>query len=398
MTWPEHTVAQLTEVGVLLVEDGNHGEYRPRPEDFSAIGTAFIRAADLNGGAVQFESAERITDTAVHRIRKGIGRPLDVILSHKGTVGKVALAPATSPPFVCSPQTTFWRSRDSKQLLAGYLFGYLRSPLFQNQLASLAGSTDMAPYVSLTQQRGLKIKIPPISTQRAIAEVLGALDDKIAVNSRADRVAAELSERLYERACVQDGASLQPLWRSVDITFGEPFSGGQFCAPGIGRPLIRIRDLKTHSCQVWTTESRPAETVIVAGDVVAGMDAEFRPSYWLGAPGLLNQRCLAADSTAGGKSYALEALKAPLSRVEGSKSATTVIHLNKSDLLRETVLVPSESELRRFAEAAEPLRLRRVAIAVESRHMTDLRDTLLPHLMSGRISVREAEERVEKSL
>lgn len=72
--WPTFSVLDLQEKRALLVEDGNHGEYRPRPDEFGEGEYAFIRAADMEGGRVLFESAERISDRAFSRVRKGIGR------------------------------------------------------------------------------------------------------------------------------------------------------------------------------------------------------------------------------------------------------------------------------------------------------------------------------------
>ena len=77
------SVIELQREGILLVEDGNHGEYRPRPNEFTETGFAFIRAADLNDGSINFESASKISEVARNRITKGIGRPGDVILSHQ---------------------------------------------------------------------------------------------------------------------------------------------------------------------------------------------------------------------------------------------------------------------------------------------------------------------------
>src|SRR5271166_2589637 len=108
--WRTATVAELQRDGILLVEDGNHGEYRPRPDEFTDSDVAFIRAADMDVGRVLFESASKINEVARRRITKGIGAPGDILLSHKGTVGKVALVPDGAPSFVCSPQTTFWRT------------------------------------------------------------------------------------------------------------------------------------------------------------------------------------------------------------------------------------------------------------------------------------------------
>jgi type I restriction enzyme, S subunit len=132
--WIERKVISLQHEGVLLVEDGNHGEYRPRADEFGSGEVAFVRAADLDGGHVLFDSAARINAKARSRITKGIGAGGDVLLSHKGTVGKVALVPVNAPPFVCSPQTTFWRTLDLDKIDRRYLYYYLCSDDFRQQL------------------------------------------------------------------------------------------------------------------------------------------------------------------------------------------------------------------------------------------------------------------------
>jgi type I restriction enzyme, S subunit len=138
--WQEHKVMHLQRDGVLLVEDGNHGEYRPRTVEFGVGEVSFIRAADMELGRVLFETASKINSTARERIRKGIGAGGDVLLSHKGTVGKIAYVPLSCPKFVCSPQTTFWRSLDQNQLDRRYLYYYLCSEKFWQQLASSPSS------------------------------------------------------------------------------------------------------------------------------------------------------------------------------------------------------------------------------------------------------------------
>ena len=196
--WRTATVAELQREGILLVEDGNHGEYRPRPDEFVRSGVAFIRAADMDRGEVLFDSAAKINGRARQRITKGIGAPGDVLLSHKGTVGKLALVPTDAPEFVCSLQTTFWRTRDTNLLDHKYLYSFLRSPGFRNQLATRAGETDMAPYVSLTSQRGLSVSLPTISEQRAIAHILGTLDDKIELNRRRNQTLEAMARALFQ--------------------------------------------------------------------------------------------------------------------------------------------------------------------------------------------------------
>lgn len=88
-------------------------------------------AADMDGGRILFDVAARISDTARKRITKGAGTGGDVLLSHKGTVGKLALAPLNAPPFVCSPQTTFWRTLNEEEIDRRYLYYYMCSADFR---------------------------------------------------------------------------------------------------------------------------------------------------------------------------------------------------------------------------------------------------------------------------
>lgn len=238
--------------------------------------------------------------------------------------------------------------------------------------------------------RAIPVLLPSPAEQRAIAEVLGALDDKIAANTKRATTIEDLISALYSLARGQ-GFQSAPLFDVLDMTYGEPFAGALFSEPEIGRPLIRIRDLKTFRSQIWTTEIRTRETLVAPGDIVIGMDAEFRATVWLGEPGLLNQRVCRATSRDYGSAFVREVLREPLAARENDKSATTVIHLNKSDLERSTVAMPTEAELRKFDSRAEPMLACIVELATENRTLAELRDTLLPQLMSGGLRVRDAE-------
>jgi type I restriction enzyme S subunit len=238
------------------------------------------------------------------------------------------------------------------------------------------------------------VRVPTLHVQRAIAEVLGALDDKIAADLTAERLSDDFIRARYEQAVSSPGAVEVPVFCACDIDFGEAFTGDYFTEPGEGRPLIRIRDLKTFSSQVWTTEQRSRETVVEAGDVVVGMDAEFRATAWLGAPGLLNQRVCRVRGMRFGNAYLREALRAPLAEIENYKTGTTVIHLNKRDLEAATLQIANDSALNQFERELEPILALRVRLAWERRSLRDLRDSLLPQLMSRKIRVKDAESAV----
>jgi type I restriction enzyme S subunit len=273
-----------------------------------------------------------------------------------------------------------------------FIHWLFRSPMGQNLRRSIARGTSVTT-ITGPDLASLQFPLPPIVEQRAIAGVLGALDDKIESNRRAADLLEKLIEAEYRDATT--GAPDSPYSTVLAVQMGAPFSGDQFSEPGVGRPLIRIRDLKTFAPQVWTTESRPDEISVCRGDVLVGMDAEFRSMLWLGADGVLNQRmCRFVPRSNVGTAFAWFSIRADLEFCERAKSGTTVIHLNKSDVERFRVPHLSEEAHHVFYLKTQPMVDRLASLGLESQLLADLRDALLPELLSGRLRVREAEEMV----
>ncbi len=440
--WRSATVSELQRDGVLLVEDGNHGEYRPRPNEFVDTGVAFIRAADMDAGRVLFESAARINETARRRITKGIGTPGDILLSHKGTVGKLALVGNDAPQFVCSPQTTFWRTLDQETLDRKYLYAFLRSAGFHAQLATRAGETDMAPYVSLTSQRGLSVTLPPIGAQRAIAHILGTLDDKIELNRRMNQTLEAMARALFKSWFVdfdpvraksegREPGLPQPLadlfpdsledselgkvpngWKlgvlndvlSELETGGRPkggVSGYSSGTPSVGAESIVGLGVFDYSKTKYVPEEffkRMTKGRIKSRDVLlykdGGRPGEFEPHVTLFGDGFPFDRCAINEHVYRmrvqpevGQSFLLFWLSSDLVMEEMRTKGTGVAipGLNSTQVKSLTMLVPPAGVLKAFEALVDPWITRILAGCNESHSLSALRDTLLPKLVSGEL-------------
>ena len=174
------TMAELVAEGVLSFSDG----YRTKRAEHGQPGFRILRVADVADGSISPDGEDFVSadyESAVGSKRAQVG---DVLLTTKGTVGRVAIMPALDEELVYSPQLCYFRVHQEQRLNRRWLSYWFKSADFLRQAAHRTNNTDMAAYINLADIRSLRLPSTPIQEQRAIAEVLGALDDKIAANSR----------------------------------------------------------------------------------------------------------------------------------------------------------------------------------------------------------------------
>ena len=297
-------------------------------------------------------------------------------------------------------------------------------------LVQATGST--FPNVSASQLSSIPYPSLSAAEQRAIAHILGTLDDKIELNRRMNETLEAMARALFkswfvdfdpvrakmggrdtglpkdiadlfpdrivdsELGEIPDGWIQDSIYNFADVVYGAPFASKQFNNEKRGVPLIRIRDLATHEPGVSTQQVHKKGHLIEPGDIVVGMDGEFRLHVWKGPKAWLNQRVCHFEPKSGvPRVFLAEALRAPLAFFERSKVGTTVIHLGKSDIDTFRLLQPGQGLLDAFAEIVEPRLERTVANALESLTLAQARDMFLPKLVSGELRVKDAQAPLE---
>ena len=270
---------------------------------------------------------------------------------------------------------------------------YLSYLLKTMRLGNLSGQSAQ-PGLSVKVLSQQAVSLPSLDGQRQAVAILGTLDRKIELNNRLNGYLYNLMDAMFQKQFRHSSPRYGSIYDIADVIYGAAFKSSLFNEGKEGYPLIRIRDLTTFSPQFYTCEEHPKRTFIKPGDVVAGMDAEFSPTFWLGEEAVLNQRvcCFAPPKdTSISRSYLLFALKPLLAFIQNYASGTTVAHMGKSDLEALKVPLPTQSDLEQFASVAEPMRHVIVGNATENARIAMLRDTLLPKLMSGEIDVSKVD-------
>ena len=130
--------------------------------------------------------------------------------------------------------------------------------------------------------------------------------------------------------------------------------------------------------------------MVQPGDLVVGMDGEFRAYLWGGDEAWLNQRvCVFVPKPGFPAAYVHRSINPLLAAVEASETATTVIHLGKNDIDRFRILVPDHHVLAAFGRLTDGLYGKSVQGKQSARTLATLRDTLLPRLISGQLRLPE---------
>ena len=390
------TIGELAAAGVLTFGDG----YRTRRDQLREPGYRILRVADVADGVVNRTGPDFVSEELTAQIGSKLSEQGDILLTTKGTVGRVAEMPA-GERVVYSPQLCYFRLNDEDRLSRRFLSLWFRSAEFVRQASHRANNTDMAPYINLADIRSLEIEVPPIATQRGIAEVLGAFDDKIAANRALGLAADAVAEATFMSLCA---TSIVPLGTVADVnrTRVQPQSGGYLKYIDIASVTDGAFEFPSRS--EWTDAPGRARRGVAVGDTVWSTVRPNRRSHALvldDDPELVASTGLAVLSPRTvGFSYLYQATKMLgfqnyLERVaEGS--AYPAVRADR--FLNAPIPWADERAAAMYEERIAPRRMLQHAATVESRSLARARDELLPLLMSGKLTVKDAEKRAEEVL
>ncbi|QDO89545.1 restriction endonuclease subunit S [Ornithinimicrobium ciconiae] len=387
------TIGKLAEAGVLNFGDG----YRTKRSEHGQPGFRILRVADVTEGTISLDGQDFVAEQWVGQVGQKLSQEGDVLVTTKGTVGRVAIMPELEQRLVYSPQLCYFRVNRHEVLDRRWLSYWFRSPSFIEQASHRANNTDMAAYINLADIRSLVLPTTPIAAQRAIAEVLGALDDKIAANAALVTAAEALMKALAGSAPdraplaqlgVQTTAQLQPHEfsdrvahfslpafdesASPEVTAGGSIKSNKF---HLSEPTVLVSKLNPRIPRAWNVPVVPPEMALASTEFVVlapqGLDvselwaAVAQPEVWM--------------------------------TLQGKVAGTSGSHQRVRPAEVMTLSVKDVRELPSSARASlRMLGLRVFNARHESKSLAATRDALLPGLMSGKIRVKDAESVVEE--
>ncbi|ATY13541.1 restriction endonuclease subunit S [Amycolatopsis sp. AA4] len=186
------TLGELASRGVLTLGDG----YRTKRAEHGWPGYRILRAGDVRDGRIAPEGDDFVSKSYAGQIGSKLSQPGDIILTTKGSVGRVAVVPPDLEVVVYSPQICYFRVLDKEMIDSSYLASWFRSSDLQAQASQLMFKSDMAPYINLRDIRTLVVPVPgkieqckQVEVQRGLLDVVHAAHSE---NKRLGRTRDEL--------------------------------------------------------------------------------------------------------------------------------------------------------------------------------------------------------------
>jgi len=427
----EWRVLSLEEAGVDLIDC-----VHKTPPD-AGDGYPYIAIPQMNAGRIDFSAdPRRISyEDFLAWTAKAKPRLNDVVLSRRCNPGETAHVP-DGVEFALGQNLVLLRSKGT-HVDTAFLRWLVRGPQWWVQVSRFLNVGAVFDSLRCADIPNFELLIPPLPEQRAIAHILGTLDDKIELNRRMSETLEAMARALFKswfvdfdpvraKAEGRDPDLPQPLAdlfpaRLVGSELGEipegwevkpldeiaHFQNGlalQKYRPKEGEhrlPVVKIAQLRSGRADggEWATENLKPECVIDDGDVVFSWSGSLLVKVWTGGRAALNQHLFKVTSADYPRWFFLDAILSHLPdfrRIAAGK-ATTMGHIQRHHLTSALCVAPDEDVLRAVGSLFSSLLERSASNDVQSRTLQTLRDALLPKLISGALRIREAERFVAKA-
>jgi type I restriction enzyme S subunit len=259
------------------------------------------------------------------------------------------------------------------------------------------------PIVPKSVFENIKVRCPEKNAQKKIAAILSAYDDLIENNKRRITLLGKMAEEIYRewfvrlrfpghenvkiKKGVPQGWKVEKLPNIAEITYGFPFQSSRFNTKGLGKPIIRIRNIPDSSTQDYTDEVVADKYIVNKGDLIVGMDGEFHINHWYGDEAYLVQRvCRLKAKNPLLSGYLAKAVYAPIKYYESILMGATLGHLGAKHLNNIDILVPPP-EFDSYINLFNALQAQKLNLASSTNKLRHTRDILLARLISGKLAV-----------
>ena len=382
------------------VVDGTHDSPKPCDEGFYLITSKHLLDYEIN-----FASAYKISEADYNLITKRSNvKQWDILFSMIGTVGRVYIERNSNSEYACKNVGIFKCGGDKHKAL--WLYYVLKSPYCKQYISKvLAGSTQS--YISLGNLRAFPVPVIADEKRNRIIEALSTFDKKIELNNKINDNLLQQARALYQAWFVDyvpfngvrpsdwiddtiNGLAKEVICGKTPSTKAPEYYGNDI-------PFITIPDmhgntyvtteryLSSYGAQSQHKKTLPRNSICVSCIGTAGLVTLTAQESQT------NQQINSIIPKEGYSPYYIYLLMETLSVIINNlgQSGSTIVNLNKAQFGKIAVVIPSIETMKSFDEIVSPMFESILSNQKENIKLAELRDSLLPRLMSGKLDISE---------
>jgi type I restriction enzyme S subunit len=405
----------------LAIIDGDRSARYPKREEFTNSGVPFLNSTNFTNDRIDTSELNYVSVEKATKITKGKVRAGDIVMTTRGSIGKVALYPKQLPEGLINAQMLIIRA-DGERLNPRFLFHVLRSPIFQKKLYNFS-SGSAQPQIPIRDLKHVPIMAPDIRLQHRIADILSAYDDLIEVNTRRIAILEEMARRLFEewftkfRFPGHDAVSLQET-EGLAVPSGWILGVVGTLAGYINRgiapqyddaaPQLVINQKCIRSGRLNLGLTRKQSRAVPEAKFVRRFDVLVN-STGVGTLGRVAQTfAVPAETTVDTHVtiirarpetdpyfFGIQLIALEETFANAGVGSTGQTELGRSVISEMKVLVPPQELQQKFGRLAGPIREQAEMLVAQNGLLRAARDLLLPKLISGEIDLARAERGLE---
>jgi type I restriction enzyme S subunit len=422
-----------TKIGSGATPRGGSAVYLEARVNYALIRSQCVFDRSLDLSTLSFIDDEQAKSLRGVEVRSG-----DLLLNITGdgvTFGRCCMVNDAALPAVVNQHVAIIRT-DSDVLAPGYLLSYLVHPEIKSYVEGFnAGGSRRA--LTKGHIENFPIAFPPLPEQRAIAATLGALDDKIELNRRMNEALEAMAQALFRDWFVDFGPTRAKMAGTAPYLSPDLWSLFPDCLDDAGKPegweVCSLNHYATLNPESWTARNAPQQVAYVdLANTKWGNIDRIEHYNWVDAPSRARRILRAGDTIVGtvrpgngsfgyigedgltgSTGFAVLRPKNQRDRIFvwcaaiSTENIDRLAHLadggaypavRPDAVVATETVIPSTKELEAFCHAVSGNVDLMEANRAESRTLAQIRDLLLPRLMSGELRVAEAERAVEAVL
>lgn len=300
-----------------------------------------------------------------------------VLIPRKGSLGNIYFM---DKPF-WTVDTLFYTEIDEDKVLPEFLYYNLKT----NDLSSMnVGSA--VPSLTVKVLNAIEIELPSLEEQKIIVNILKSIDDKIQLNKQINHHLVEQAKSIYNNILETENTNSMKLKEIAHIVMGQSPKSSTYNNQGLGLPLLNGAADFRGKIQPSKYTSDPKK-IVLGGEYIFGVRAT------IGLTTKVFHKYAIGRGTGAAKAINREydeflyfVLENLFKQFAESGSGTVYINISKSDFDNYEVWVPSLDKIMSFHQITKPIMELVYINEVENERLEKIRNTILPKLMSGKIT------------